>query len=631
MQEKSTGSLKLRGNPLFKRPCLFAALVISFLCALVMMAAFSYIDSRVNTAWSVELLDCIFRKTDMEFYEYSALNLRNAESPWETMACDKTVLIMLPLAIWNLPLWIIHEITGVMPVSGFGDVLWMKTGLLLCVVKTALECGKIAKTVNPDSDHMLIYPMIFASFDMLCSTMYFGQDEIVYLMFLAIALRHFVCGKLRRAIIFSTLAVSLNPELLIPVLMMILFYEKRVFIALLYTALTYIPSEAFNLIYRNNAIYHKNNWLDKVGDMMDELFSSDIAFVQDESRVSLFILSICIFLFLVYIWKDRESDSFRLVWAVAGIMTSMSLLSSGDFLSNSYRTLIYIPFLAVLIVVSKTDIRTGLLFYSLYSCVRSLQCISVSVVTMNMYYISFAGLIGREMPVFDDGMCVGRYYGKIIPLLCNYGLITALCLALAVFIFYINFKSGNKERFKTVKLSKDRLMLVYSLFVPVVLFACAWMLINPDIYDVTVRYGSSYIDYYENDLLDKSYRENDGIWFYTDAILYEDNYCLINGEDRDGVRYLYEGGQSFGPYTVLPSGDYRITLFGSNMDTAEFGCSYSNDGLLFAVPDSCILADDDMAVYTLSLETGLGNVEFHVNNFSDEVVSLESIRVERVG
>ena len=200
--------LRLRQDSILKRPWLVAAMVVAFTSAVVIMIYSRYCDIEPYTAWSVELLDCIFRKTTTEFYEYTLLQPRS-EDPM-VICCDKTIPMLLPIAIWNIPTWIVHEITGQMKVTGFWDYTWMKTGYLLCVFIVANESRKIAKIVNPQADHLLVYPLVIGSFDVINSTMYASEDEVIYLMTLVIAARFILEKKNKLFLVFSGITETSN-------------------------------------------------------------------------------------------------------------------------------------------------------------------------------------------------------------------------------------------------------------------------------------------------------------------------------------------------------------------------------------------------------------------------------------
>ena len=100
-------SLKLKStlsnNAFIKRPALLISIVLSFVCIFVMMFCFRYSDIKAYQVWSLEFLDCVFGKTDVEFYQYTYMDPRESLMP---MPCDHSILTMLPIIIWDIPLWI---------------------------------------------------------------------------------------------------------------------------------------------------------------------------------------------------------------------------------------------------------------------------------------------------------------------------------------------------------------------------------------------------------------------------------------------------------------------------------------------------------------------------------------------
>ena len=359
-----------------------ASVAVSLICAVIIMMSFNYVDGKLTSAWSMQLLDCIFGKTDMEFYHYS-------EQCMGIDCCDKTILI--------------------------GSILWMKAGYILCIVLIAVECSKIVKKVNPESDHLLVYPLIFGSFDIIDSTMYACQDEIIYILMLVFALRKLLDGKTKLFLLFSVITVSLNPEMLIPVFLMILLTQKRILRVLGYTILAYIPSAAFSLIYRHNDVYSRFNWMDKASGMMKGLFTTDIGLTQEDGNVSLFIVVLCLLVFFAYTSRDKNTDT-DVIWTVGASMTGMTLLSSGSFMNLFYRSFLYVPFLLLTVLTSKKNLHTNLILFVLYTWFRGwLDVLNASIQNFSSNYLKIDNDFTRR--VFDKVRIVspGRFISNKIP------------------------------------------------------------------------------------------------------------------------------------------------------------------------------------------------------------------------
>ena len=602
-------------------------MAVSFVCLIVMMSGFTYSDGDPYISWSCELLDCIFRKTDMDFYSYTTFNLRSMDE--SLICCDKTIPMMLPVALWNLPVWIAHEITGNMIVTGFWDMMWMKLGFLVCIVAIAAECSKIVRIVRPDADHLIAYPLVFASFDLMVSTMYATQDEVVYLLALVLAMRFLLEDKIKAFLLCSAITVALNPEMLIPVLIMILFHEKRIGHIILYSAVSLIPTMAFNILYRTNETYHRYTLMDN--SLVGSLFGGDIALSQLYGDVSLFLVVTCVLAFYAFALKKDTAKKHDLVWIMAVFMTSMTLLSSGGILNFFYRSLLYVPFLVVLILVSVQDLRINMILYLLYTWFRGWMCVILNYPrNMSTEFLNLDNEFTTRIFNKAGTLTLGKYYSDKFQILGNFGLITAVCLAAAALIFYINHSKNQDKPITTVKIPQDVLVFISGLFAPLMLLAFCFMMINSDTYVRQLVYGSDYIEYNEQVLGHACYLKNNGIDMYNTQIVYEDTICLLNGEDRDGKRYIYQDGGSFGPYITLYPGTYQVTVTGEGLQNAVYDCTYNLEGMPYQIPVNVLDVSDGYIVYEFSIEEITYSIEMRFFNQTSEPVVIDHIDIREM-
>lgn len=616
--------LKLRENSILRRPWLIASIVVSILCMSVILTGFNYVDGCLTQSWSFQLLDCIFRKTTDEFYIYS-------ESLMDFDCCDKTILMMLPVSLWNIPMWIINQVSTSDFATGFGGIIWMKIGYVLCLFVAAHESARIIKTVNPKADYLLVYPLLFGSFDIVDSIMYACQDEIVYLTMLIIALRHLIQGNKRLFLLFSAITVSLNPEMIIPVFLMILFCEKRIIRVLLFSLITYAPSAIVNLIYRNNVVYNKYNWLDRASDLMRELFTTDVGLSQSMGNISLFLVVVCLLLFFTYTKRLENQSPDEIIWIIAVAMTSMTLLSSGSFMNYFYRSFLYVPFLVLVVLSAKNNLHTNLILFLLYTWIRGwMDLLNAPIQNLSSAYLSFSNEFTRR--VFDKSRIVspGLFVSNKMPILSNYGVMSALCLALAIVIFYINHISNRDKEYVTFKPKKDILVFVTGLFVPGMVFLFNYSMLRSDIYSKKVFFGSEYIQEFADSAAGFDYTFNNCIYTFPHSIVYEDGICLDNGADEAGYRVIYPEGISYGPYIKLFEGEYRITVSGVNLNLVQFDCTYNDNGVVYPIPVNVITQDYDRIEYTICINGVTENIETRFINNSNDSIELYSVEVQEI-
>lgn len=110
--------------------------------------------------------------------------------------------------------------------------------------------------------------------------------------------------------------------------------------------------------------------------------------------------------------------------------------------------------------------------------------------------------------------------------------------------------------------------------------------------------------------------------------LFHDNQYLQNGQDDgNGVRIIYPGGFSYGPYWNVPSGDYRITILGKKLDKADIEV-YSHEGREYH--DYKVVSNNDgKLLLSAHLEEEVSNLEIAVKNNTEENIELYLIELRR--
>ena len=90
------------------------AFFISLFIFIIVALTSYYEDLRSLTVWSCNIWDTLADTGNIRmFYQYTAQNIYNV--PHEMMGCD--ILICIPWAIWNLPIWILQRFFGLIIVE----------------------------------------------------------------------------------------------------------------------------------------------------------------------------------------------------------------------------------------------------------------------------------------------------------------------------------------------------------------------------------------------------------------------------------------------------------------------------------------------------------------------------------
>lgn len=156
---------KLLGGRVKYNSYIFLIFVAVF-TGLLMLITFEYEDVDSLTAWSLNFWDLFFKGRLDEFYVYTAQNIRGAMHE----NCGGNYLWILPLCVWNLPLWVIHTVSWTLLATDFLSICWTKLFLYLLHIVTACVSGKICAMMTSDRNKIVLtILLVFASPEILLS------------------------------------------------------------------------------------------------------------------------------------------------------------------------------------------------------------------------------------------------------------------------------------------------------------------------------------------------------------------------------------------------------------------------------------------------------------------------------
>ena len=110
-----------------------------------------------------------------------------------------------------------------------------------------------------------------------------------------------------------------------------------------------------------------------------------------------------------------------------------------------------------------------------------------------------------------------------------------------------------------------------------------------------------------------------------DFVFQEGNW-LINGEDINGSRILYENGISHGPYIQFRPGRYRVTIHGKNLSFAELACTYGSENAYLDI--EMITGTDQKIVCDFVAPEKVENGEIVIKNTSANNIEIYSEQID---
>lgn len=340
----------------------FLILIVSYF---VISCLFRYEDTVSFTVWSVNFWDLLFEGRLGAFYSYSMDNLRQAP---HGLFCG-SYLTIFPWILWNFPLYLTHRFPDNILVDSFPCIIWSKILLLICVAGVAFYSYKIVKNVIKGDEEQAWLAAILAigGYEIINSTAYAGQDEIIYIVCMMAALYYLLIGKKKAFWVCSCMSVTICPIMLVPFLTAYLIYEKNIFKILGGTILILGPSVLFEIIYRKDELYQQTKGANTVF-IFQSMMNGDLIGTALGTASMVGIALIFLF-FICYITNKEEDDKpiFLIYMIAAGFFIICFMAPFNVF----YRFGIYAPFWAVWLVICKEKLDMNLFLLMILSYGRA--------------------------------------------------------------------------------------------------------------------------------------------------------------------------------------------------------------------------------------------------------------------
>ena len=331
--------MKLCKNTPKDRVIFNICIIIISLCYLLFSVIFRYEDTISFTAWSVEFWDCVFNGKGLTgYYTYALENIRGAIHG----APQGSWLTFFPWIIWNFPLFLTH-MDPKSVVIGQASIIWSKCLLLACLLVMSVFIYKITKRLTKGNTTVSLYAVLLTcgSLELLDSLAYTGQDEIMYIMLLVMAIYFSMINKKVLACVLAIMSVTICPLMIIPVFFLFAVYDDKLYVTILKSITCLLPTVLFEICYRNDAIYATLKDTNTVGTF--QLMMNVSTFQSAMGTVCIAAVGLVIMAFWIAFVKNR-SDKDRLVITILAIVFLAICFLMG---TTFYRSWIYIPFIVL--------------------------------------------------------------------------------------------------------------------------------------------------------------------------------------------------------------------------------------------------------------------------------------------
>lgn len=465
---------KLKDNKL-----LVLLVIINVIVIFLMIITFNYGDCRSLAAWSINILDLLSEGNLNDFYIYTAQNLRGAVHP----QCAGHFLGLIPIAIWNIPIWLIYYLSGIVTEITPLCIIWTKLFYVFLSGILVYYIYKICLSLNSNKKYIAYsIALIFGSSELLLSNVYAGQDEIVYVTLFFIALYYFIKNKEWLFILFGTLTITLCPLMLVPYIGLILIKNKNLLAILSRLAITQLPVLLFNIIYSSDTTYKFF-----IANNSSESFINTYltgSRIQNGFGDVYIIVGILIFIYFKCYYLNIEKDK-KGIQYVLYYLSSIMLVIGCMAWDQYYRAFLWLPFLVMLIITYQTiNFRINIFLVVLLDIIRTLHtCYINSYIVMNTFEVMKTDTLKQICNFFDStnyminrGL-VNEMINVAPGLQLVFNLLNTLAVAIAILLLYIN-KPDEKKDYSTFCFSEKQTITVYILFMPALLVLFYFLLFN---------------------------------------------------------------------------------------------------------------------------------------------------------
>jgi len=333
--------------------------ILSSLVLLYILLSYNYVDTKSLTAWSVNLWDVIYDGKFKEFFSYTAENLHDVTH--EYMGSD--VISILPMSVWNFPIWIAHRFFGKSVVKNSILMAWSKIGLMVFAYATSYFVYKITSKLTDDKNAPKWAAILtFASAGMMTSVGFSGQNDIYFVFFAVLSVYCLICNKEWLFILFAAISIAIKPFFLFAYIPLLLFLNKNIFIILI-KVLGGLSLTIFNrLIFSSFPMYTESMSSGPSMLVLNNMFG--IRQEVSQAPASIFIIVWCVICLYAYLKvpKNNESDKKYILFFTALTFVIINCFSHIEH----YRFVMTAPFLMIFAVLNKKYLRLNLILTFIY-------------------------------------------------------------------------------------------------------------------------------------------------------------------------------------------------------------------------------------------------------------------------
>ena len=415
------------------------SVVMIAIVLLVAYAVFYYMDYSDTLDNSVLLAKSIFNGNFSNYYRYAAENASEAT----VFSANYNVFLYGIFMIWNIPIIILHKITGFNYMYSTAALLWCKSLILCSTVATSYVLKRIIATYTGNKKIQKLGQCLFiVGSCTVIPALVVCQYDILSLFFMMLGIYFFLKDRRKLFFISFMLAIPLKSFAIFVFIPLILIKEKRIphiiinivggLLIQLLCKLPFLGDEWYGI-----CINSQNR------DAIDLIIKSSIVIGDEKANilVNLFLIGFvgaCVFAYKIK--SNEDNYKYKVIYTVSFVMA----IFCTSVLIRAYWIILVVPFLIMIALFNRKYFRINVLLY-----IIGTACYSVYSL-MSHWMFSTKDIVTKlALQHLDTGI---QKYGSIQGLFNYYDLTKYSTLLFSVFVaavialFVINLpRSKNLE------------------------------------------------------------------------------------------------------------------------------------------------------------------------------------------
>ena len=409
------------------------SLIVSALFFAAAFALFYYTDLQSLTVWTTNIWDTLASTGNLrEYYAFSAQNLYGLDH----VMVGSDILIYIPWAIWNLPIWFIQKQFHMPIIEHAGMLFYSKCFLLLVFAIILYLANQISKMLIPAvTDRKKVLFLSSTSFFVLTAIAYIGQNDVLVIAPFLAGVLALMKGRKIHFLFWAALSIAFKPFLAFSLIALLLLYEKNLLKIIIGTAGGFSIFFAQKLLFIGAPAYTESLEYGPMQGAVTLLFQYVLGIPR--YGASFFMLGLGAVYILAYftVLKEEKKNQYTIYFSAAPLIM-LFIFTQYEF----YRPIYLVPLLYILFMLKPAYYRTNLILDMVSTVSLMIYYAFSEFLFYHPGYILGLDINYRTIPsLYDHIIHYAESYYYYIP-----GSLFVLAMIMILVINHPSFESQNE-------------------------------------------------------------------------------------------------------------------------------------------------------------------------------------------